>query len=49
VFVKFGTGVVIFTEVVDPVPVHQKQNWPNDSQSLGNGLPALSTFTVKKP
>ena len=45
---KFGTGVV-FTEVVDPVAVSPKQNRPNDSCSLRKGIPAISTFTVKKP
>jgi hypothetical protein len=45
---KFGTGVV-FTEIVDPVAVSPKQNRPNDSRSLHKGIPALSTFTVKKP
>lgn len=45
---KFRTGVV-FTEVVDPKAVSPKQNRPNDSRFLRKGLPALSTFTVKKP
>jgi len=45
---KFGTGVV-FTEVVDSAAVSPKQNRPNDSLFLRKGLPAPSTFTVKKP
>jgi len=45
---KFGTGYV-FTEVVDPAAISPKQNRPNDSRFSRKGLPAPSTFTVKKP